>query len=1390
MLSHNLSVKILPQQNEVYNVKFKTNVVWRQKLKDPHFEATTSPKWRGNSTYGTYTISNNKLTYTITTKNANEAIIQDSVSFTKGHIYLLSCWLTVSEDQVVGVYTGNSAVNMTNIKANTRTRIFNVFKSNVTSTRTHYIYPARNGGLSVGGTAVLEDACLYDLTEMFGAGKENLGRFSFLSNFPNNYYDYNVEGDLVPFTIPVYGGSLNVKTGELTITKYNVDLGYLYWQYSACRDGSLFRKYCDETLFENVSSSADLPDAKCGCYKVSTGNDLWYARNGIAIGTTGKLYVYDEHYNTDTDMVEFAEKMRYIVTLVSGKYYNPCTICYNMPEPIIYNLTPSEVRTLLDNNKITSNAAELQFTYVNNQNETVALTGSNEYNITDGVFNRSATQVTQMIEAKQDLRGQDYAFIRDTGGSENLATFDRDGWFEVFGENGYDLDITYRVPLPDYGHYYIKINYEGTTALDYGVKISDNDSYSLVTFKKGTFGHTSDNNPSPYRFKLFMSSNDFENGRKAYLKQCLISKLRKNLFDEEYPNISTSIAYMSIFLGQGTYVMSTTCPRSGSTSCSLFFLSGKVTTGANNNVNGVYDGKSITVTASGPEDGWVTVAYRIAGGNNPSNYNTQIEVGSTATTYEPIYIPDYMPYENLCPLFGTSESVITVEGTPVSDSESERRLKTITRPAFQWDVGLKLKFEGYTFADGTLCQFDNKLTTFSQNEYIVNNECTIPESLLDENCQGDIVAYINVSGNDYDVVVYEVYIPVIKRPKPENFLRPAIDLPQAIVASFADGADDVPLEKLNLPLLPKQDLHGYDYPWVGGGGKNKLNYDAWKANPIIRGTAVWKNNGVTLTATDNDCYTNFNPSGSAWDDARIPVKEGDVVTLSWEEDTNTAGGCYIFGNGQTVNYRGENNINRKTCVLTIASGITFVTIRMGVQNAGDTISYKNVMVQVNSSDTQFVYAPYENICPITGYTEANVMRTGRNLFDLNYLSATDITIEDGVVSGTAAKFHANFGGNAGGIPIPNLPQGQLTLSFDIKTDGNVSTSGNGVVVRFHYTNGAWTGIMKTNNTTEYSHEVMVSNASKVVDYIYISYSTTSNNIWYFKNIQLELSSSSTIYTPYAGHAYNIPFTHEGPNVFTRVGETENSYINSSGNISTSQAYCLSDYIEVEECKRYVFDASTANVTSGVHHAFYNAEKTRTTFTSCSQEFFIPPTGAKYVRLSYRKDAGASDFHISIGTVPHGILDVKSGILTVDYAYINDLSNYHFARSSASLTYIFNTLQLTNMKAPTTSVGRLEGCASSGYKMALTTGVSANMTPYSMLRNNARIYFRNDDYNDNSTGFRASLSGHQAIYELTSPCTYQLTPTEVKTLLGYNNIWADTGEVEVSYYPDPYLHFET
>ena len=44
-------------------------------------------------------------------------------------------------------------------------------------------------------------------------------------------------------------------------------------------------------------------------------------------------------------------------------------------------------------------------------------------------------------------------------------------------------------------------------------------------------------------------------------------------------------------------------------------------------------------------------------------------------------------------------------------------------------------------------------------------------------------------------------------------------------------------------------------------------------------------------------------------------------------------------------------------------------------------------------------------------------------------------------------------------------------------------------------------------------------------------------------------------------------------------------------------------------------------------------------------------------------------------------------------------------------------------------------------------------------------------------------------ELSEPVTYQLTPTEVRTFWGNNTIWADTGDVAVTYRADPTIEID-
>ena len=66
-----------------------------------------------------------------------------------------------------------------------------------------------------------------------------------------------------------------------------------------------------------------------------------------------------------------------------------------------------------------------------------------------------------------------------------------------------------------------------------------------------------------------------------------------------------------------------------------------------------------------------------------------------------------------------------------------------------------------------------------------------------------------------------------------------------------------------------------------------------------------------------------------------------------------------------------------------------------------------------------------------------------------------------------------------------------------------------------------------------------------------------------------------------------------------------------------------------------------------------------------------------------------------------------------------------------------------------------------------------------------LIIKDSRYTD-PTAFKSAMNGVKLVYILATPTTVQLTPTEVKSLLGDNNIWSDTGDVVAEYRADTTL----
>lgn len=154
-----------------------------------------------------------------------------------------------------------------------------------------------------------------------------------------------------------------------------------------------------------------------------------------------------------------------------------------------------------------------------------------------------------------------------------------------------------------------------------------------------------------------------------------------------------------------------------------------------------------------------------------------------------------------------------------------------------------------------------------------------------------------------------------------------------------------------------------------------------------------------------------------------------------------------------------------------------------------------------------------------------------------------------------------------------------------------------------------------------------------------------------------------------------------------------------------------------------------------------------------------------------------DWSDSAGTVYGGTLDVTTGILTVTYGVV-DLSSLTWGYTDTYSCFIATSPS----DSPTQKSGGYDTAVCSMY--AIQTNVSlSNLSDYNLLLNSRsvsssgkRVAIKDTRYTD-ADDFTTALTGQTLVYELEEPVSYQLTPTEVTTLLGLNNIWASTGDVE-------------
>lgn len=166
----------------------------------------------------------------------------------------------------------------------------------------------------------------------------------------------------------------------------------------------------------------------------------------------------------------------------------------------------------------------------------------------------------------------------------------------------------------------------------------------------------------------------------------------------------------------------------------------------------------------------------------------------------------------------------------------------------------------------------------------------------------------------------------------------------------------------------------------------------------------------------------------------------------------------------------------------------------------------------------------------------------------------------------------------------------------------------------------------------------------------------------------------------------------------------------------------------------------------------------------------------------------TEYNVSFGaagTVYGASLDVKNGILTVTKSLATYNGNETWtATATAHGFYMTRPSAWLLRSAITTNLFK---------EVPAGTG-TANMNPWEVGWNTtgANLLFMCDSTITTLDEWKAFLAANplQIMYELENPVSYQLDPTTIKSILGQNNIWCDTGDItSLEYRADTRLYIE-
>lgn len=338
-------------------------------------------------------------------------------------------------------------------------------------------------------------------------------------------------------------------------------------------------------------------------------------------------------------------------------------------------------------------------------------------------------------------------------------------------------------------------------------------------------------------------------------------------------------------------------------------------------------------------------------------------------------------------------------------------------------------------------------------------------------------------------------------------------------------------------------------------GKNLLNYEKWKTVNIENGTAVYENNGVTITAIGDDAYTDYRDEKS-----KILVTVGKTYTLSWESEQIEDSRAFIFPNGMIAN--SVEVRNEKQVKYTVSAGIDYITFRVGVWKKGKTISFKNIMFEEGSERTDF--EPYTGGKPspspeypqeIKAVVNPVIKTHGTNLLDIKDVAETvdknnglTYSVQKGIikVKGTATSSVST------GINFMSGVNKKITANNTYIFNPNPTKKEETSVCYLDFSNNVNLGMSMSGNSVNKPINIQEIQASYMFTLsVRVQKGAQIDMEW---KPQLIISNTLLPYQPYQETQATLPY------------ELYAIPVDSGGNVTIDGQQYIADYVDVERGK--------------------------------------------------------------------------------------------------------------------------------------------------------------------------------------------------------------------------------